>query len=358
MDAAAPASALLAAKTAIIDRVMTEDYARHPELAARYGERGRAFYQRDCGHHLDFLAEAAAHAAPALFSDYIAWASTMLAARGVRVADLAENLRLLQWAIREQFPGADGAAMTAPIEAAVAQLPQEPATPPSFIAGDQPHDALAQQFLDLLLLRERRAAADLVATAVTRDGLPLQRLYLDVFQRSQREIGRLWQLNRIGVADEHFATAATMALMNRFFPQFATAGAGAGPRAVCCCVEGDLHELGLRMVADFLEMGGWDCDYLGANTPRADLLRSLASDPPRLVALSATMTFHVGAVAELIRQLRAQPETAGLPVLVGGRPFLVEDTLWRKIGADAFAHDADSVIDAATRLTARGAGHA
>ncbi|MCC6561565.1 MAG: cobalamin-dependent protein [Xanthomonadales bacterium] len=358
MDAAAPASALLAAKTAIIDRVMTEDYARHPELAARYGERGRAFYQRDCGHHLDFLAEAVAHAAPALFSDYIAWASTMLPAHGVRVADLAENLRLLQWAIREQFPGADGAVMAAPIEAALAQLPQAPATPPSFIAGDQPHDALAQQFLDLLLLRERRAAADLVATAVTRDGLPLQRLYLDVFQRSQREIGRLWQLNRIGVADEHFATAATMALMNRFFPQFAANGAGNGPRAVCCCVEGDLHELGLRMVADFLEMGGWDCDYLGANTPRADLLRSLAADPPDLVALSATMTFHVGAVAELIRQLRAQPETAGLPVLVGGRPFLVEDTLWRKIGADAFAHDADSVIDAATRLTARGAGHA
>lgn len=357
MDAAALATDLLAAKTAIVDRVMTEDYARHPELAMRYGERGRAFYQRDSGHHLAFLAEAVAHAAPALFTDYIAWASTMLAARGVHVADLAENLRLLQWAIREQFPGADGAAMSAPIEAALARLPQAPATPPSFIAGDQPHDALAQQFLDLLLLRERHAAADLVATAVTHDGLSLQRLYLDVFQRSQREIGRLWQLNRISVADEHFATAATMALMNRFLPQFAV-HAASGPRAVCCCVEGDLHELGLRMVADFLELGGFDCDYLGANTPRADLLRSLAAEPPQLIALSATMTSHLGAVADLIRQLRARPELAQVPVLVGGRPFQIEPTLWRSIGADAVANDADAAIDAATRLASRGAGHA
>ncbi len=41
-----------------------------------------------------------------------------------------------------------------------------------------------------------------------------RRLYLDLFQPAQRELGRLWLLRKIGVAQEHFASAATQRLIS------------------------------------------------------------------------------------------------------------------------------------------------
>jgi len=43
-------------------------------------------------------------------------------------------------------------------------------------------------------------------------------VYLNVFQRSQHEIGRLWQMNQITVAQEHYCTAATQWIMVQLYP--------------------------------------------------------------------------------------------------------------------------------------------
>ncbi len=44
----------------------------------------------------------------------------------------------------------------------------------------------------------------------------------DVIQKTQREIGRLWQENRITIADEHVATAISQLALAR-------------PSATCSC---------------------------------------------------------------------------------------------------------------------------
>ncbi|MEX2481838.1 MAG: cobalamin-dependent protein [Gammaproteobacteria bacterium] len=219
-----------------------------------------------------------------------------------------------------------------------AQLPRQPSEPPSFIDVQAPHGALARDYLAHLLNGERHIAAQLIVAAVA-EGVPLRAVYLDVFQTTQREIGHLWQLNRITVAQEHFCTAATLTIMNQFYRDI-LAEPRNGRRVACTCVEGDLHEIGLRIVADFFELDGWDCDYFGANTPAGDLIRTLAQRPPDLIAIAATMTYHVDAVRDLIEHLRAEPALARVPLLVGGRPFLIARNLWQQISADGSAQDA------------------
>ena len=66
-----------------------------------------------------------------------------------------------------------------------------------------------------------------------------------------REVGRLWQMNRLSVAQEHYVTAATQLIMSQLYPLvFRTARRDR--RIVAACVGGELHELGVRMVADRL----------------------------------------------------------------------------------------------------------
>ena len=46
---------------------------------------------------------------------------------------------------------------------------------------------------------------------------------------------------------------------------------------VATCIGGELHEIGIRMVADFFEMEGWDTYYLGANTPADAVVAELSA---------------------------------------------------------------------------------
>jgi methanogenic corrinoid protein MtbC1 len=339
---AGPGSLLADKAAAITEEVIATDYARRPELLTRYGERGRAYYRRDNLFHMSFLVEAMRSGEPALFTDYIAWAKPMLATRGVPAEELAENLRLLRGIIYRHVPLEEAAAAAVPIDASLELLPTFPTEPPTFCVPDKPNGALAQDYLAALLRADRKGAAELIHRAA-RDGLSLKRIYLDVFQPSQRELGRLWQINRVTVAQEHYCTSATQAIMNQFFSQILETPR-IGRKVIAFCVAGDLHEIGLRIVSDFFELSGWDCDFLGANTPAESLLASLAATPPDLIAASATMTYHVDLIRQFIASLRARTDIPYIPVLVGGRPFLVAENLWQRIGADGCGYDAESAI--------------
>jgi len=120
---------------------------------------------------------------------------------------------------------------------------------------------------------------------------------------------------------------------------------------VVTSVAGDLHEIGARMVADFFEMDGWDTVYLGANSPSSAVVEEMKERGAEGLALSATMTPHVSAVAELIQEVRKDPEAGSRWILVGGYPFGVDPDLWREVGADAMALDALEATGTAARLS-------
>ena len=121
-------------------------------------------------------------------------------------------------------------------------------------------------------------------------------------------------------------------------------------RLVAACVSGDLHEIGLRMVTDLLELDGWDTCYLGANVPLKGIVETVAKQRAQVLALSATMGFHLGPLTQTIELLRRDPALADVKVIVGGRPFLVEPSLYQAIGADAMATNAEEASDIAEHL--------
>ncbi len=98
-------------------------------------------------------------------------------------------------------------------------------------------------------------------------------LYLQVFQPALHRVGRLWQLNRVGVAEEHYCTAATQLIMSQLYPYLFT-GERHRRIMVATCASGELHEIGARMVSDFFELEGWDTIYLGASAPAGEVVET------------------------------------------------------------------------------------
>ena len=338
---------LLLDQVAMLAAAATDVYFQnHPEHLARWGPKGRAATESDFRYHVRYLREALATARPEIFTSYVDWVRSLLEQRGVNRNALAGALETLRSVLANALPAPASGAADECLRQALAALDQPAADTPSLIDPAQPHAELAQRYIEALFNTDRQTASRLIRDAVNA-GVPVREIYLHVFQTAQYEIGRLWQANRIGVAQEHYCTAATQLIMSQIYPMILTAPRN-GLRMVAACVEGDLHELGLRMVADFFEMDGWDTVYLGANVPTGGVIQTIAAKRPHLVAISATMAFHLCGVTELIRETRAAGLT--MPILVGGYPFNRVADLWRTVGADGSAAGATDAVRVAREL--------
>jgi methanogenic corrinoid protein MtbC1 len=346
--------AINARRDALAEAVTARHYELFPDLERRFGPAGRARCLQDAHYHLSYLSEAVTSSLPTLFADYVAWAKVVLESRGVPASDLVRNLEVLREVLRRQLPGCAGILAAQYVEAGLERLPQIPPEPPAEVKDDAPHAALARAYLDALLAGRRHEASRLVLEAVE-SGVTVKDIYLHVFQRCQREVGRLWQMNRLTVAEEHYCTAATQLVMSQLYPRVFSAERN-GRTMVAACVSGDLHEIGVRMVSDFFEMEGWDTYYLGANAPAGSVVRTVTDRGAEVLALSATITSHVHAVRELVEAVRAEPACRDIKIMVGGYPFNLAPELWSEVGADACAPDAEGAVQIATLFTAGGNG--
>jgi MerR family transcriptional regulator, light-induced transcriptional regulator len=324
-------------RSEIAEATVTRYFSKHPELLKRYGETGIIKSAEEVEHHLAFLAEAIASSSPSLFTTYVQWARAIRVARKVPVADLAEILKSLREVLSEHLPVQTGAIAGEYLEQALSRFDSFVAEP-SHLNGDDPMADLARSYLNALLRGTRQLAATLINSAAN-GGTDVREIYLRVFQPVLYEIGRLWQNNEISVAQEHYASATTQQVMSQLYPHIFNADRR-GKVLVAACVSGDLHEIGLRMVADYFEMAGWDTHYLGANVPMPDLLDLVLERRADMLALSVTMIFDLPAIRDTIEAVRKREKCENLPILVGGNPFNIAPELWRSVGADGYAPDA------------------
>jgi methanogenic corrinoid protein MtbC1 len=337
-------SSLRLSQAAIAERTVELQYDRQPEIWKPYGSPGREKSIRDVGFHLLYLAEAVETKSPGLFVEYLAWVKSLFANLNFENSVLPTTLACLRQAVGEILPSDSAAPVLPIIEQGAQNLASAMLQPPSFIRSG---NYLARQFLDLLLEGERQKASKLILDAV-HNGMPVREVYLQVFENSQREVGRLWQTGQISVAQEHFCTAATQMIMSQLYPYLFT-GERKRQKMVTTCVGGELHEIGARMVADFFEMAGWDTYFLGANTPTESVVKTVRESNAPLLAISVTMTFHISKARELIHAIREEKQTP-IRILVGGYPFNVAPHLWKQIGADGYAPNAPTAIAEAQRL--------
>lgn len=327
--------------TALVDRLGSS-------VPDRPAEPVTAMPHREACDHLKFLAQALALENVAMWIDYVGWAKVrLLYGQGSEPA-LAAQLEALALVLREQLPTELGAMAVSYVESAQSALPRLPDELPSFMGHDKRLSLVAHQYFEALLRGDRHLASQLVLGTVEQ-GTPVKDIYLQVFQPAQYEIGRLWQTNQISVAKEHFCTAATQLIMSQLYPHIFSSAKN-GRTLIASCVSGDLHEIGVRMVADFFEMEGWDTFYLGGNTPLASIIETLIERRADVLAISATLSHHVEAVRALIEAVRHHPEVGPVIILVGGFPFNRDPELYRKVGADGSANNAQTAIEMADHL--------
>jgi MerR family transcriptional regulator, light-induced transcriptional regulator len=327
-------------------KVFERQYALQPELLNRYGREGVKKTAADTKHNLNTLRYSIEFDSPLIFMDYINWLTPLLASRGVFVQDLKINLEIIRDVLKVELPQEIYPFIDSVIQEACQYLDHYAYKSVSFIDEIALHGELATRYLNLLMQSNRQEASQLILKTVNK-ALNIEDIYKYIFTPVQFEIGRMWQNNQINVAQEHYCTAVTQLIMSQLYP-FIFNSKKTEKRLVAASVGGELHEIGVRMVADIFELNGWDTFYLGANMPDADILKSLEKYQAQVLAISITMIEKVDDAWKLIEKIRASKNNK-IKVIVGGPPFNLIPDLWKKIGADgceSSAWAAASKIDA------------
>jgi methanogenic corrinoid protein MtbC1 len=322
--------------------------AAHPEIAEHYGDDIFRELMGDTEFRLLYLAEALAAGIPDLLLNQISWLKVALTARGIPIEHLTTNLEGIRDELTANLPD-DAVAMPVDyLDRARTHLEQAPDQLPTWLPDGAPLVDLARRFLLAALEVRRQNALDLIRRAAD-DGTSVADLHRHVLTPVQAEMGRMWQLNEVHVGEEHYASTIVqqaLALLRERLPR----AQPNGRRVICTTVGGDLHDLGIQIVADHFEMAGWEPVFLGASTPTPDLMQAVHDFRIDLIAIAANLVLHVRNLANTIRTLRAEPACAKVPILVGGGPFRDVPELWRAVGADAGAVDAPSAVELGERL--------
>src|ERR1700722_7219259 len=333
-------------------KIVERHWQLRPALEKLYGKQGRARCLEDARYHLRYLSEAVGAREPALFVHYVTWAKTMLLARNIPVEDLVANLEAMSDVLGKELPMSMQIPVVDYVKSAIGSLTLA-CENSSFLDPGQPLAELARQYLSALLRYDRHSASALILAAVE-NKVGIKEIYCHVFERCQYEIGRLWQSNVASIAQEHYCTASTQFIMSQLYPYIFRADRTFRGTIVAACVTGELHEIGARMLCDLLELEGWNTVYLGANVPAKGIVDVLRDNHSNILAVSASMTFHIQAVREVIAAVRLGCSEAR--ILVGGYAFKIAPTLWRDVGADYWTKDASDAISLMDGLDDKMAG--
>lgn len=133
--------------------------------------------------------------------------------------------------------------------------------------------------------------------------VPMLEIYREVFEWCIEKFGTMYLAGEVDVAAEHAASSITERMMARVSQYYMPIKRGTF-LAILGCVDGNWHEMGLRMLADALRSEGWKILYLGASVPSESFVDTVVSFKPDLVALSCATHDQVQTLEELVQELR------------------------------------------------------
>ena len=298
-----------------------------------------------------FLRESILYGEPAIFLDNVTWYRRNHLIRSFPVFLLGQTLAVFRDVLGQEGDPAFRSQAVPLVEAAMARLDDAMKDQETYLEQPGVDQAACRVYLDALLSLEPDPARETVNAMLRRDP-DVKRVYSRLFQPVLYETGRLWQTGEISVAQEHYVTESTRAIMDAILPSTDRSADG-GQVFLGLCAENEQHSVGIRMVCDHFALGGWKSIFLGGNVPAGGVLDVVRRKHVSLVGISVSMPYNIHTAADIIRALREAADGACPPILVGGIAFNEYPDLWVKVGADAYTSTAEEALAKGLSLIAK-----
>lgn len=198
------------------------------------------------------------------------------------------------------------------------------------LADSEPIERVGSRLAAELLRGDHGEATRIVLSEEER-GIALSTIYGDLIQPALTEVGARWSAGILTVSQEHEITELMRDLiaetsLRRISQIFD------GPIALAACVEGERHEIGLRMIGGLLRAHGWTVHYLGSDIAAPFLIEAVARRNPNVVLLSATIEERLPSLQTSVAAIRQSGHNPF--VIAGGQIAIHHASAIRSWGAE------------------------
>lgn len=191
-------------------------------------------------------------------------------------------------------------------------------------------------------------ATDLTKEAIKK-GLPAIEIIQDGLVPGIRQVGELFGRGEYYLPELLMSGKSMQGALNLVEPLLAKQGASfhAG-KYLIGTVQGDIHDIGKKIVAMMLRGNGWEVIDLGVDITPAQFCAEIKSGDYDILGLSTLLTVTMPAAKETIEEIKKAGFRDRIKIMIGGAPVTPEFA--DKVGADEFAQDAWQAVTKAASL--------
>jgi len=196
---------------------------------------------------------------------------------------------------------------------------------------------------------DQQRTVELVAQALA-GGTPAQAILADGLIPGMQQLGLLFKDGQAFLPEILISSRAMTCGLEELRPHLEESATPHKGTVVLGTVEGDLHDIGKKLVAMLLGGNGFRVVDLGVDVSAGAFVDAARDHAADIVALSALLTTTTPQFGRVVEALVSAGLRADVRVMVGGAP--VSAALADEVGADGFAADCVAAVDEAERLVA------
>ena len=159
------------------------------------------------------------------------------------------------------------------------------------------------------------------------------------------EVGRRFKMDEYFLPEVMMSAKCMQAALGLLKPLIVAEKTEEIGTVVVGTVQGDLHDIGKKIVGMMMEAAGFTVVDLGVSVPPEDFIAAIRQHKPQIVGFSALLTTTMNMQWETLKLIKAEGLRENVKVFVGGAP--ISQAWCDKIGADAYAADALIAVDKA-----------
>ena len=203
--------------------------------------------------------------------------------------------------------------------------------------------AVLHEVITALLKPSLNNAKQIAADFIKNDA-DIRTFWLGIIMPALYQVGELWANSKITVGEEHTATSICQLIMSSHYGEVIK-HVQDNPTTVAITSPKELHQVGLRMLSDILELHGYPVEFLEANASIDDILQAIEQENADLLIISTTLKGNLPAAKEMIKQIRDRSNTPVFKIAVGGQAFEQSNKLKDYVNADYVLHNIEDIIN-------------
>lgn len=184
------------------------------------------------------------------------------------------------------------------------------------------------QFISLLDAENKDASIEFALSLLEKQEITLEELYLELLAPSLQLFSCQIADRDLCIWKEHTRTSIVRTILECSYPYVIEKRKQVKlnhKKVVVLCPSEEYHEIGAIIVNHYFLLAGYDSQYIGANTPKQDIILAVRAFKPDYVALSVTNYYNIVITKQITDAIKDAYPT--VKIVVGGQAFLQQGAL-------------------------------